>query len=278
MTTIRYDFHCHSTASDGALTPSELIHRAHQQGVNILSLTDHDCTDGLKEASDTAKQTGIKLIPGVEISTTWNNKCLHIIGLNINPDHSPLHEGLINLQHIRVQRAKKIAEKLAKKRIPDAYEAVRERAGKGMITRTHFADFLLHEGYVTTKQEAFNHYLSKGKPGFVHTEWVELEHALSWITDSGGIAILAHPFRYKLTASWIRHLLTDFKAKGGQALEVVTGQSTPEEIRLAADYAERFELAGSVGSDFHSPDNPWVELGRLQPLPEKTRPIWELLD
>ncbi len=278
MNSIQYDLHCHSTASDGALSPTELIERAHQQGVNTLALTDHDTLDGLNEAEKAASQLGLTLLPGVEISTTWNNKCFHIVGLNINTSDTALNQGLTKLQTTRYERAQKISDKLSKKRIHGAFEAVSQKAGKGMITRTHFADYLLHEGHVHNKQEAFDRYLANGKAGFVKTNWADLELAIQWIINSGGVAVLAHPFRYQLTASWTRRLLTEFKAMGGQAIEVVTGRSQPEEIQKAADYAERYQLAGSIGSDFHSPENPWVELGRLAPLPEKTQPVWELLN
>lgn len=272
-----YDLHCHSTASDGALTPTELVHRAQQKGVTTLALTDHDTTAGIVEAQQSAKTVNIDLIPGIELSTTWNHQCIHIIGLNINPAHQPLCDGIRKLQSIRIERAEKIAFKLEKKQIPGALEAVRMSAGNGMITRTHFADFLLSNNHVSTMQGAFDRYLSKGKPAFVSTSWTDLQEAISWIKESGGIAVLAHPMRYKLTASKIKRLLADFKDMGGQGMEVVCGRNNPDEIRLTANYAKCFELSGSVGSDFHNPKNRWVELGRLVPLPSGVKPVWELL-
>ncbi|HEY8035224.1 MAG TPA: PHP domain-containing protein [Methylobacter sp.] len=275
--TENYDLHCHSTASDGALSPTELVQRAHEHGVTSLALTDHDTVSGLSEAQTTATATGIKLIPGIELSTSWQNKCFHIVGLGINPAYPPLREATHNLQIMRMERAEKIAHKLEKKRIPGALEAVKKAAGEGMITRTHFADFLLSQFHVSTQQEAFDRYLGAGKDAYVATIWAELELAVSWITQSGGVAVLAHPLRYKLTASWIKRLLAAFKEAGGQGIEVVTGRYNSDEIKLVAGYATRFELAGSVGSDFHSPANQWVELGRLAPLPENIKPVWELL-
>ena len=272
-----YDLHCHSTASDGSLTPTELVQRAHQHGVTSMALTDHDTTAGLTEAQLCADATGIKLIAGIELSTNWQDKCFHIVGLGIDPTYAPLAEATSNLQITRLERAEKIALKLEKKRIPGALEAVKNAAGDGMITRTHFADFLLSQNHVSTQQEAFDRYLAKGKPAYVSTSWAELELAVKWITGSGGVAVLAHPLRYKLTANWMKRLLTAFKDAGGQGIEVITSRINADEIRLVMDYATRFELAGSMGSDFHNAVNQWVELGRLASLPKNIKPVWELL-
>ena len=272
-----YDLHCHSTASDGALSPTEVVLRAHQQGVTALALTDHDTTAGIAEAQLCATTTGIKLIPGIELSTNWQNRCFHIVGLGVDPNFAPLATATHNLQSTRLERAEKIALKLEKKRIPGALEAVKKAAGDGMITRSHFADFLLAQNHVSTQQEAFDRYLAKGKPAYVSTSWAELELAISWITESGGVAVLAHPLRYKLTANWMNRLLAAFKEAGGLGIEVITSRINPDELRRVTDYAKRFELAGSTGSDFHNAANPWVELGRLAPLPKNIKPVWELL-
>ena len=272
----KYDLHCHSIASDGDLTPTEVICRAKEQEVTSLSLTDHDTINGQKEALQAALANGINYIPGIEISTTWENKCFHIVGLNIDPNNADLIAGIQKLQTLRTERAQKIALKLEKKRIPNALESVIKAAKGGMITRSHFADFLLSQHYISTKQEAFDRYLGKGKPAFVSTVWADLYDTVHWITQSGGVAVLAHPLRYKLTASWLRRFLTAFKEAGGEGIEVVTGRSSPEEIRRAMHFATQFELVGSVGSDFHTPKNQWVELGRLAPLPNTIKPVWEL--
>lgn len=273
-----YDLHCHSRASDGALPATDLVQRAHLHGVTTLALTDHDTVAGLAEAKISADATGIKLINGIELSSNWKNHCFHIVGLGINPTYPPLLASLENMQLMRNQRAAKIADKLAKKRILGALEYVQNKAGEGMITRTHFADFLVSQHHVDTQQEAFDRYLGKGKSGFVATEWPELEQAVNWITAAGGVAVLAHPLRYKLTAAWTRRALTAFKDVGGQAIEVVVSRMNVDEIKLTTNYALQFELAGSTGSDFHNPSNQWVELGRLAPFPEKVRPVWELLN
>lgn len=271
-----YDLHCHSTASDGSLTPTEVILRAKQQGVTALSLTDHDTINGQAEAAKAAALNKINYIPGIELSTTWENKCFHIVGLNIDPDNTVLNTGIKDLQMLRAERAKKIALKLQKKRIPDAYEAVIKAANGGMVTRAHFANFLLAQKYVSTLQEAFDRYLGAGKPAFVSTIWADLEAAVSWINQAGGIAVVAHPMRYRMTASWMKRFLTYFTQVGGQGIEVVTGRSTPDEIRRTMIYASQYNLVASQGSDFHTPDNKWVELGRLAPLPENIKPVWEL--
>ena len=276
--TERYDLHCHSTASDGALSPSALVYRAHQQGVSVLALTDHDTTMGLSQARSCAADLGIHLINGIELSASWQNKCLHIIGLGIDPDYEPLATATAQLRTSRLERAVKIAEKLEKKRITGALVGVQKAAGDGMITRSHFANFLLSQFHVSTQQEAFDRYLGKGKPAYVSTTWAEMALAIQWITQSGGVAVLAHPLRYQLTASWMKRLLAAFKDAGGQGIEVITGRTNPDEIKLLANYASSFGLAGSVGSDFHNPVNPWLELGRLAPLPETVQPVWELFD
>jgi predicted metal-dependent phosphoesterase TrpH len=273
----KYDLHCHSTASDGSLTPTELVLRAKNNGVTHLSLTDHDTVAGIVEAQITADSVGIKLIPGIELSVNWQNKTLHIIGLNINPDFPDLSQGIAALQITRKTRAEKIAQKLAKKNIDGALEGVKQLAGKGMITRLHFANFLVTNNHVETQQKAFDKLLGKGKPAFVTTQWPELEIAISWIINSGGLPIIAHPFRYKLTASWMRRLLSAFKELGGVGIEVVTGRSSTDDIHKTGKYAKDFGLSGSVGSDFHSPDNVWVELGRLAKLPADIKPVWHLL-
>ena len=271
-----YDLHCHSIASDGSLTPTEVVERAHQKGVTSLALTDHDTINGQAEAAKAALANNINFIPGIEISTTWENKCFHILGLNIDPQNTTLVSGIKDLQILRTDRAKKIALKLEKRRVPDAYEAVVKMAQGGMITRAHFATFLLEKNYVTTQQQAFDRYLGKGKTAFVSTVWADLTEAVDWINQAGGIAVLAHPLRYKLTASWMKRFLASFKEAGGRGIEVVTGRSSAEEIRRSMIYANQYQLAASVGSDFHTPANQWVELGKLAPLPDNIQPVWEL--
>ena len=271
-----FDLHSHSLASDGALSPTELVKRAHEKGVTVLALTDHDTTNGLAEAQQAAAGLGMRLINGIELSASHLNQCLHIVGLNIDPHNPSLSEGIARQQSIRDLRAKQIAEKLEKKKIFGAYEFVTQAAGNGEITRSHFADFLLTHQHVTTQQEAFDRYLSKGQPAFVPTIWASLEETVAWIKAAGGVAVVAHPMRYKLSAKWMNRALAVFKQAGGQGIEVVTGRASLDEIRMSQQFAEKHQLYASAGSDFHAPDNIYLELGRLAAMPVGLKPVWEL--
>jgi predicted metal-dependent phosphoesterase TrpH len=271
-----YDLHSHSIASDGALSPTELVKRAHEKGVTVLALTDHDTTNGLAEAQQAAAELGMRLINGIELSASHLNQCLHIVGLNIDPNNPALSEGIAQQQKIRDLRAKQIAEKLEKKKIFGAYQFVTQAAGNGEITRSHFADFLLTHQHVTTQQEAFDRYLSKGKPAFVPTVWASLEETVAWIKAAGGVAVVAHPLRYKLSVKWMNRALAVFKQAGGQGIEVVTGRASLDEIRISQQFAEKHQLYASAGSDFHAPDNLYLELGRLAAMPAGLKPVWEV--
>ena len=275
--TLQFDCHSHSTFSDGTLAPTELVNRAKSRGVKYLALTDHDTTAGLQEARSTAENIGIQLIPGIEISTTWENQCFHIVGLGIDPNHPPLVKGIATLRDTRESRAREMGRRLEKKGIPGAYHAAAKLAGHGMITRTHFARFLLSQNHASNMQQVFDRYLTRGKPGFVSTCWAKLNDAVNWITGSGGVAVMAHPRRYKITATRMKKLLSAFAKAGGQGIEVVCGSSNIDDIQVTARLAIQFGLLGSAGSDFHSPDNCWIELGRLQPLPENITAVWERL-
>jgi predicted metal-dependent phosphoesterase TrpH len=271
-----YDLHCHSTASDGALSPTEVVQRAAEKSVTTLALTDHDTINGLAEARICANTLQINLINGIELSAQWEKSGIHIIGLNINPQNEMLQNVIAELHIMRLERADKIAQKLSKKGIHDALEAVQKSTTNETITRVHFANFLVSQGHVSTVSEAFDRYLGDGKLAYVSTIWTSLETAVQVIHNAGGIAVLAHPIRYKLTATRMKKLLGTFKNAGGLGMEVVTGRYNPDEMRVLANYATQFELAGSVGSDFHSPENPWIELGKLAELPATVKPVWEL--
>ncbi len=271
-----YDLHTHSTASDGAYTPAELVRLAHAALVTHLALTDHDCTDGLAEAQAEASHCGLTLIPAVEISTTWHGKSVHIVGLNIDPGCPELQQGLARLQTQRMARAEAMGRNLAKDGIEGSFEAARSLAGLGMITRTHFAQYLASLGLAASVRQVFERYLVQGKPGYVHTQWAEMEEAVDWIKCAGGVAVLAHPQRYKLTSSWLGRLLIEFKAVGGEALEVVAGSASLGDIQSSAAAARRHGLLASAGSDFHSPANCWLKLGRLPELPVDLTPVWSL--
>ncbi|HLF97268.1 MAG TPA: PHP domain-containing protein [Methylococcaceae bacterium] len=269
-----HDLHCHSRASDGALTPEALVARAAHQGVTTLALTDHDSVAGLERAAAAARAAEVCLIPGIELSVSWGGQCIHIVGLGIDPGSAPLQAGIAALADVRYGRAAGIGRKLAKLGFPGVHAAALELAGEGMITRTHFARALVLSGAVHDDRAAFERYLARGKPAFVRTDWAGLEDALAWIGGSGGVAVVAHPRRYGLTASRLRAFLEEFRAAGGRGIEVVCGNSTPEDVRDTAQLARRFDLLASRGSDFHTPEHVWLELGRLAPLPEDLRPVW----
>ncbi len=274
--TSKYDFHCHSTASDGSLPPQQLVQRAASHGVTTLALTDHDTTAGLALAHQAALECKLRLINGIELSVTWHKHCLHLIGLGINPESPALIAGVAKIQALRRERVQKIAERLEKKHILGAYPAMLKIAGEtGMITRSHFADFLVAEGHVLSEQQAFDYYLGQGKPAYVAITWADLTEAIDWIRQAGGVAVLAHPLRYRLTASTMNCLLAEFKHLGGVGLEVVGGRYHLDDIQRCAAYAQKFALAASLGSDFHNPKNPWLELGRLAELPSQLKPIWD---
>lgn len=269
-----YDLHTHSTCSDGALSPTELVSRAAEKGVTHLALTDHDTLAGLAEAKNSAAANGIELITGVEISVTWQRKALHIIGLDFDENNIGLIELLDGIQIKRQQRAEKIAAKLAKKGVRDPLENATRLAKGALITRPHFAQCLIDQGFAKDFESAFRHYLGQGKPGFVSTEWVELESALVALHEAGGKAVIAHPRRYRLTHSWMRRLLIEFKKFGGKGVEVVTGGSSPGDIEAMTQLSNKYELMASAGSDFHTPVNPWIELGKLPKLPAVLTPVW----
>lgn len=273
---MQIDLHTHSTASDGRLDPAELIAHAAQAGVTVMALTDHDGTDGLQEASAAAAVTGIRFINGIELSVTWNKRTIHIVGLNFDPQYPPLQAGIEALQAFRETRAREIAMKLQQVGIKGAYEGAQRFCGGKMLGRMHFANFLVAEGHARNVRSVFKHYLVHNKPGHVSGDWATLEDAVSWITGAGGIAVIAHPARYKLTRTRLRKLITDFIAAGGQAIEVVSGSHDTNDANTMANHASDFDLYASSGSDFHDPDFPWIKMGTMPPLPRQCRPVWEL--
>jgi predicted metal-dependent phosphoesterase TrpH len=272
--TASYDLHAHTTYSDGTLAPPELAARAHANGVRVLALTDHDTTDGVAEASIAAADVGLRVVPGVEISTTWQRETVHVLGLCIDLQYAPLQQGLARLRDFRVWRAQEIGRRLRKKNIDDAYDHANALARGRVISRTHFARFLVAHGYVANMGQAFRQYLARGRSAHVPGRWASVEEAVGWIRGAGGVAVLAHPARYRLTASKLRRLLREFKECGGAAIEVASGVRVPGEIERMAQLALDCALAGSAGSDFHGPENPWVELGRIAALPPAVEPVW----
>jgi len=268
------DLHLHSSASDGALSPDEVVALAAANGVRTLALTDHDSTAGLEAGAAAAARLKLTFVPGVEVSVSWEHRTLHVVGLNIDASNDQLQAGLRELQKLRDTRAREIGRRLAKRGIPDAYAGARALAAGADITRTHFARHLHANGHAKNFQDAFKRYLHLGKPAHVSVTWAALEDCIDWIHTAGGQAVLAHPLRYPMTRSWLLRALTAFKQAGGDALEVVCGRGNRDELMQAAHLATRFELAGSVGSDFHAPGNAYLHPGGLPELPDNIEPVW----
>ncbi|MBK5939696.1 PHP domain-containing protein [Halochromatium roseum] len=269
------DLHTHSTASDGTLAPRDLMARAAQQGVEMLALTDHDTLAGLDEAAEAATEHGLKLVSGVEVSVTWGGRTVHIVGLDVDPACAKLRAGLAGLQAYREQRAAEIAARLDRAGWPGALEGARAQASGELVGRTHFARFLVQRGAAKDLRSVFKHFLVNGKPGHVAGQWTTLEEAVGWIRAAGGQAVIAHPARYGLTRSKMKRLLDDFRACGGRGIEVVSGSHSRDDYFTFARWAREQGLLASAGSDYHGPESPWLELGRLPALPEGCQPIWE---
>lgn len=275
MPATRYDLHSHSTWSDGVLSPADLVTRAAGRGVDVLALTDHDETGGLVDARAAADVAGIRLINGAEISVSWANQTIHVVGLAIDPQAPALRDGLASIRAGRTLRARKMADALAAVGIRGAWEgAMKYVTSERLISRTHFARFLVDAGYVCEVKGVFKRYLSRGKPGYVPHQWAALGDALSWINAAGGQAVLAHPGRYPLSPTAMRRLLGEFRDRGGVAVEVLSSSHTPAQATEYAAHARHFGLLASTGSDFHAPDESWLDLGALPALPVDVVPVW----
>lgn len=270
------DLHSHSTVSDGLLTPAEVALRAHKNGVTMWALTDHDEVGGLAEAEQTAQGLGMQFVPGVEISVTWLNQTVHIVGLNINYNHLELIDALRYVRSGRVQRSEQMAQALAKLGIEGALEGAESFAtNPELVSRTHFARYLITQGYCGTMQEVFDKYLGDGKPAFVPMQWARLENAIKWIHEAGGVAVIAHPGRYNFSPLQFDLLFETFKDLGGEGIEVLTGSHTPDQYLQYAQIAKRYDFDASCGSDFHGFTEGRIDLGGLPPLPSGLRPVWQ---
>ncbi|NLY63872.1 MAG: PHP domain-containing protein [Alcaligenaceae bacterium] len=275
---LNVDLHCHSTVSDGVLSPAEVARRAAGNGVNIWSLTDHDEVGGQAEARQVAESLGMTYIPGIEISVTWAEHTLHIVGLGIDPDNEEMNAGLDRIRTDRVSRAHEMSGKLETFGIKDAFQgALRYADNPNLLSRTHFARYIVEAGYCKTMQEVFDKYLADGKPGYVAGDWASLEEALGWIKSAGGIAVIAHPGRYKYSRSEFITLFKTFKLMGGRGIEVVTGSHTVDQYHQYAHVARQYGFLASCGSDFHSPQESPMDLGKLPPLPSGLQPVWEAI-
>ena len=270
-----YDLHAHSTASDGTLSPTRLMQRAHAAGVEVMALTDHDTLEGLHEAHTAARALGLGFVPGVEISVTWERVTVHIVGLGVDPESEVLSRGLAGLREFRDWRAEEIGRRLARHGIEGAFEGALAYSNGRLISRTHFARFLVEKCHAPDLRAVFRRFLVNGKPGFVAGQWAELEDAVRWIRQAGGQAVIAHPARYKVNRGKLRRLIGEFAEVGGEAIEVVSGSHSREDYFTIAAHAHDFGLLASAGSDYHGPEHPWIELGRLPELPRGCKAIWQ---
>lgn len=268
------DLHCHSTASDGVLTPEALVTRAAEQGVSHLALTDHDTIEGLDAAAKSAGEHGIELISGVELSCVWGKQTIHIVGLDFDTTDELFLSRLAGQKENRWQRARKIAERLSRKDPDTLLALATEKAGGDVPGRPHFAKALVEQGKVSDINQAFNRHLGAGKPGDVKAFWPELAEVVGWIVDAGGIAVVAHPRKYKMTATRLRAMVADFQAAGGRAIEVLTSGQQSGDLGFLSDLCRRQGLLASQGSDFHFPGAAWCELGRIEKMPEGLTPVW----
>ena len=272
----RYDLHCHSTYSDGVLTPAAVVARAAARGVDVLALTDHDDTSGLAEARLAATQAHITFVAGAELSVSWENLTIHVVALGIDPSDPTLAQGLATIRSGRTTRARRIADALARAGIRGAYEgAMKYVTSEALISRTHFARYLVEAGYANEVKDVFKRYLTTGKPGYVAHEWATLPQAIGWIRAAGGHSVLAHPGRYKVGNSGMRRLLTDFADAGGDAIEVLSPSHTPAQYAEFATLARAFGLRASSGSDFHAPGESAMDLGGMPDLPAGVVPVWK---
>jgi predicted metal-dependent phosphoesterase TrpH len=273
VTPANFDFHCHSSVSDGLLSPDEVARRAAANGVDCWALTDHDDLGGLALAAETAESCGMRFVPGVEISIEWRNTPIHIVGLGFDPAAPALNAGLAELRCGRIERARRMGDALAAIGIPGVYEgALKYVTNPNLISRAHFARYLVSIGIARETGEVFQHYLTPGKPGYVDHRWATLDEAVGWISAGGGVAVVAHPGRYKMSGGEMRHFLDDFKAAGGQGIEVTSGSHSPDHILHFARLARHYAFHASRGSDFHGPDESYVDLGRLPALPLDLKP------
>lgn len=270
---VSYDLHCHSTCSDGELTPLELCERALGNGVTHLSITDHD-TLGVYVQHNFRAPAPLVLIPGIELSTQWAGRGIHIVGLNVDPENARLRRGVESQQATRHDRAEKIAARLARLGLGVSIGRVREIAGPAAVGRPHFARYLVETGVVADTRQAFRKYLGAGKPGDVRQEWASLQSVTEWITTAGGTAVIAHPGHYRMTRNKLVSLVDEFREAGGRAIEVISGAQDVALTARLARLADEKRLYASCGSDFHRPQASWSDVGRVSRLPDICQPVW----
>ncbi len=270
------DLHNHSRVSDGLLEPAALVELAASNQVTVFALTDHDDLEGLGEAAQAARRLGLQFINGVEVSVTWRQHTLHVLGLNIDPDHGGLREGLAGIREGRMERAEKIARELAQAGIPGALEgALRFAHNPRIVARPHFARYIVEQGLARDVPSVFKRFLIKGKVGYVQHQWAPLQSAVDWILGAGGVPVLAHPGRYTMGSTTMNELLDEFVLAGGRGLEVVTCNHTREQMDYFSDQVVRRQLLASRGSDYHGPGESRLQPGQLPPLPPQCTPVWQ---
>ena len=276
---IKYDLHSHTKYSDGSLSAQALIALAIERGITHLAITDHDTVQAhlqLTENNNSYATEKINIIKGIELSSQWNNMGVHIVGLNIDIHSTAITAAVKHQTQLRIERVKTIAKKLLQRGFPDITQGAMILAGDGQVGRPHIAQHMVDEGFVSSVGQAFNKYLGAGKVGDISSVWPDLECVIEWINAAGGVAVLAHPSRYKMTRTKRRRLMADFSDAGGQAIEVCAGNQVPGVAEEMAAVCDEFGFHASVGSDFHNPDYKWVKLGQYPSLPKACRPVWEL--
>ena len=274
---MKVDLHNHSYFSDGVFSPSEVVRLAHEADCDLFALTDHDTTNGFIEAKQMADELSVNLVSGVEISAIWRNMTIHIVGLGIDIDNDILQKGLNYNQRLRKERAEKISLGLRRVGVRDALKKTQDLSKTDMITRTHFAQMLIQEGYCKDMKSVFRRFLTGKKPGASHVEWRSFDEVVRWIHAAGGLAVIAHPFRYRMTQTKIKNMLIDFKEVLGDGIEVVTATSTDDEITLSNQWAKEYKLLSSCGSDYHGWPNQRIQIGSLRDLPNLNNAIWKYL-
>lgn len=271
---MKYDLHCHSYFSDGTLSPAQLVEHAKEREITHLALTDHDTLDGLAEAQYAAEEHSIELINGIELSCTWEKQLLHVVGLNVDPSNSMLRKGVKQNQQRRLDRAEAMFEDFEQHDIFLRESVAQQILNRGVPTRPHFAQALVEAGYAKDKKQAFKRYLVRGKPGYIPMIWPGLDDIGTWVTAAGGVAVLAHPNRYRLTRTKLSRLISEMVPQGVTGIEVSTSTTDKQQSKMLGDLATQFGLVSSVGSDFHSMDQPWARLGCAADLGKDLTPVW----
>jgi predicted metal-dependent phosphoesterase TrpH len=273
---VNADLHSHSTISDGLLAPAEVVRRAHANGVDLFALTDHDEVGGLAAARAEADGIGLAFVNGVEISVSWRgDHTIHVLGFDFDADDHSLIDGLASVREGRDERARRMSHELDTAGIRGVYEgALKYVSNPGLISRAHFARYIAEAGHTKDVKSVFDHWLAKGKPGYVAHVWAALEQAVGWIRKAGGVAVIAHPGRYRVSRSELRELVAEFKAAGGEGIEVLSGSHGATVTRELARLAREFRLLASCGSDFHGPGESRIDVGKLPTLPDDLTPVW----